>query len=221
MSKGTCWSITINNPTDEDYQSIEALKHVKIVKEWKSQLEQGENGTPHIQGMLKTESIRFAQVKKLFPRAHIEKAKNALALAQYVEKEDTKVASLEGYKALQPTDIYKHITTAYDSLESLTECYKQTRKKQLDIWESFGGKGKIPEDTFALKLLDRHVSELIKKGAIVEFVCSNPSFRTAFKTYFLAIMYRTYNAKKVESPASQEPQDESSSGEEDVNEPPG
>jgi len=188
MSKGSCWSITINNPTASDYQEIAALENCKWVKEWKGQVEQGEaEETTHIQGMLKTEYIRFSQVKKALTRAHIEKANNPAALSNYVEKKETRVGAIESYKALLPSDIYKACQNEYETYEDLKIAYKdyleEVEKKKL-------------KDNFALGLLDDAVSELIKKGTnSIEFMCSNPSFRTAFKTYFLSIMYRQYGAQ--------------------------
>jgi Putative viral replication protein. len=191
MSKGSCWSITINNPTASDYQEIANLQTQKWVKMWKGQVEQGEaEETTHIQGMLKTDYIRFSQVKKALTRAHIEKANNPAALSNYVEKEETRVGAIAPYKALLPSDIYKACQEEYETYEDLKTAYKdyleEVEKKKL-------------KDNFALGLLDDAVSELIKQGTnTIEFMCSNPSFRTAFKTYFLAIMYRQYASQVQE-----------------------
>lgn len=86
------WSITINNPTPADEEDIARARQ----KGWKvdGQLEKGENGTPHYQLMVSSGQVRFSAVKKAFPRGHIEPARNAKALEQYVHKEDTKVAGL-------------------------------------------------------------------------------------------------------------------------------
>lgn len=94
--KGCYWSITINNPSNEEITLWENLaKHAPFVKEVKGQIERGEEGTRHIQGMLKTDRVRFSAVKKILPRAHIEIAKNALALEKYVMKAETREAPLK------------------------------------------------------------------------------------------------------------------------------
>lgn len=95
QERANCWSITINNPTQEELALWQRATEHHWVKEALGQLEVGESGTPHIQGLLRTTQVRFAQVKKLFPRAHIEVARNVNALAKYVQKEDTRVATLE------------------------------------------------------------------------------------------------------------------------------
>lgn len=76
--RATAWSLTINNPTQADEESIQLARQ----KGWQviGQLEEGENGTKHYQLLLKTSRIRFGGVKKLFPRAHIEVARNVAAL---------------------------------------------------------------------------------------------------------------------------------------------
>lgn len=87
--RASWWSITINNPTEEDRA---ALQHpptwVKLVK---CQDEVGDNGTLHIQGAVNTTQVRFSQVKNWLSRAHIEIARDKSALLKYVEKSETAV----------------------------------------------------------------------------------------------------------------------------------
>jgi len=92
--KASWWSITINNPTEQDYESLEEDKWPSFVKRVKFQTEQGEEGTIHVQGAVHTTQVRFAAVKKWLTRAHIEAAKDKAALLKYVEKKDTQVSTL-------------------------------------------------------------------------------------------------------------------------------
>ena len=97
--RACCWSITLNNPTKDDIDHWEHLSsNYPIVKKAIGQVEQGENGTTHIQGLLQTEQVRFSAVKKLLPKAHIEVARNPVALAQYVRKEETRLRTLHSTK---------------------------------------------------------------------------------------------------------------------------
>lgn len=98
-TKGRNWSITLNNPTEEELQRWKTVTEFHWVKEAQGQLERGESGTLHIQGMLRTDPVAWTRVKRLFPRAHVEAARNAFALAKYVGKDDTRVASLGTQKA--------------------------------------------------------------------------------------------------------------------------
>ncbi len=92
--RGTCWCWTINNYTEEEVQSINMLvledNHVSYVCYGK---EVGENGTPHLQGFLKTrQTVALTALKKKLPRAHFEKmkAKDVNEAINYCHKKGTK-----------------------------------------------------------------------------------------------------------------------------------
>lgn len=73
------WFLTINNPTDDDKRAAlhHAAKYI-IVGE-----EVGEQGTPHLHLYIEyTNAIRFGKLKKLFPRANIQKAAGTSAEAK-------------------------------------------------------------------------------------------------------------------------------------------
>jgi len=72
---------------------------------WKidGQKERGKEGTEHYQLHVTTPQVRFSAVKKMFPRAHIEVARNVTALKQYVNKEDTRVAPLVSSQERYPS----------------------------------------------------------------------------------------------------------------------
>jgi len=71
------WAFTINNPTDDDRQLLDALADqitYMIIGD-----EVGENGTPHLQGCLNAKNkISFKQIKKFIPRGHIKKCIKSL-----------------------------------------------------------------------------------------------------------------------------------------------
>jgi len=193
-SKSCCWSITINNPTADDFQQWEALKGLHWVKQVSGQVEQGENETPHIQGCLKTQSVRFAQVKKALPRAHIEAARSAAALERYVAKEATRVAPIPTIKVATQSDLQNYCLTV-----TLCHCYKWKAiedpllTNDLDLIESCNYEIKKNWEL----LLDSAVEALIYQGYYgVEFVASNPQIRMAFKKYLPAILYRTFHARQ-------------------------
>lgn len=91
--RGTCWSVTINNPTKSDEEGIAQARQKGGWKVY-GQLEKGCEGTEHYQLMVTTPQVRFAAVKKAFPRAHIELARDKKALAKYVQKEDTRIGEI-------------------------------------------------------------------------------------------------------------------------------
>jgi hypothetical protein len=54
VPKGKLWLMTLNNPKPGQKERwIEAVKHASVIEEWVIQLEEGEEGTPHLQGAFK------------------------------------------------------------------------------------------------------------------------------------------------------------------------
>lgn len=186
--RSTCWSITINNPTKEDEDATQNLQGWKDFIEFKGQLEKGENGTEHIQGMLITRSVKFSAVKKQFPRAHIEIAKSKAALSKYVEKEETKLADLPKVKVATVATLNTKLVflsfpelknTAIDE-DSTFEYIRMMKEK--DGFENEG-----------LFLLDKIARMLIVDGYYgVEYIASNPSTRTAWKMYWREMIQREW-----------------------------
>lgn len=82
---------TINNPTPEEANGeVNLGTHVK----WTVyQLEEGEAGTQHIQGVVAFQNaISLAGARAIHGRAHWEVCQNIPASIEYCQKEDTRVA---------------------------------------------------------------------------------------------------------------------------------
>lgn len=90
MTKSNNYIVTINNPTIDVHQFLEKIK-VAGFKYARVQLEQGENGTRHLQGCFGGKATRFTVINKLLPDAHIEAAKSPYDAWEYCGKEDTRV----------------------------------------------------------------------------------------------------------------------------------
>lgn len=86
-ARGRGWTLTINTPTQEDFENLKNLK-CKITV---FQTEVGkQSGLQHIQAGIYFDNARtFSSIKKIFPRAHIEKMKNLWATVNYCTKGDT------------------------------------------------------------------------------------------------------------------------------------
>jgi len=173
--RAACWSVTINNPTSDDI-------NVTLPVGWslKGQHEKGKEGTEHFQGMLKTSQVRFSAVKKVFPRAHIEVARNATALSQYVNKEETRVAAFGGNET--PTIFQYQDIIAGDWNDADFVAYIG----QTHIARS----GEDP----VLAYVDNLASKRIAEGAKgLEFISVNPIWRSSWKRFHSAIISRYKN----------------------------
>lgn len=196
--RSTCWSLTINNPSSDDEECISLARQ----KGWQiyGQIEKGESGTLHYQMMLKTPQVRFSAVKKMFPRAHIEVAKNSVALSKYVNKEETREAPL-------PREQNK-----YPPLSKLWELIYEG----LPIKYIYPSQQVIPKEE-VMPLFDSIVSELIEQGYMIETMCVNPQVRACWKTYHLAIIHRIENEKlsdPISIPDADEKEDDETSTQE-------
>lgn len=176
--RGTCWSVTLNNPTRQDEECIALARQ----KGWsvEGQLEKGKEGTPHYQLMVKTPQVRFSAVKKAFPRAHIELARNRAALAAYVTKEETRERTLSLSQEMYPS-LSKFWDLLYDELAEILH-YPPEEYDWYNIKNE--AEGKIA--------YYKAVRELITKGYHVETLAVNPSTLSAFTKFSKEIMFRSW-----------------------------
>lgn len=172
--RATCWSVTINNPLPADDENI-ALAKQKSGWKVEGQLEKGENGTPHYQLMVKTPQVRFGSLKKAFPRAHIEPARNVKALAEYVHKDDTKVAELPS------NDKYPSLTVLWD----LFNGYIRTEQLAIPTCEDA-----------RLVMFDQFVHLYIELGYHIETMGVNPQIRSSVKKYLPALIFRSEKIRR-------------------------
>lgn len=83
--------LTINNPRVDIHQWLERARAVGASSA-RCQSERGESGTLHLQCFISWSSQKaFGAVKKVWPDAHIEKARNAFHSWQYCGKHDTRL----------------------------------------------------------------------------------------------------------------------------------
>lgn len=183
----TCWSITINNPTEEDVKCD--------VPGWKlsGQYEEGEEGTRHFQGMLITPQQRFSAIKRVFPRAHIEGARNKQALEKYTTKEETRVAT---YEATGVPSLFQY----QDTIAGLWD-EREWQRRRLD--DLYCKRFKYDFGDMALNYVDDLVAAEIEKGQRgIEFIAINPMWRSSWKKFYVSIITRHARSSQVQSPSA-------------------
>ena len=170
--RGTIWSVTINNPTKEDTDGT-------LPPGWslEGQYEKGEqNGTLHFQGLLKTTQVRFSAVKRQFPRARIELARNPAALKEYVHKEETRVGE---FNKTETPNIFQ-VQTSVCKLW-VKEEYEAIRDRLADM----------NKKDAVLIYVDTIVDNMIKSGLRgIEFISINPMWRSSWSRHAHAILHR-------------------------------
>lgn len=216
--RGTCWSITINNPTQEDMKP-------DLPGGWKltGQMEQGEEGTIHYQGMLTTPQVRFSAVKKVFARAHIELAKNRKGLEIYVHKPETRISEVADIRSNIPTLFeYQHTIASRWDDDEYNLFVNQKRDAMGDLEFS-----KTSTADIALEYVDYLVGLDIEKGICgIEYIAINPMWRSAWKKFYRQLVSRerkakikteleVYNASETQTVEEETTQDEQTQGSQD------
>lgn len=83
------WCFTLNNYTSDETQLVIQLGEHELVKYLIFGREQGQSGTPHLQGfIIFTRSVRRTRVSGLIPRAHLEPARGTSVQASTYCKKD-------------------------------------------------------------------------------------------------------------------------------------
>lgn len=87
VAKSRGWCFTINNWNDWDIVDVEKLKDA--CEYYVYGKEEGESGTPHLQGYCRFKNaVGFARIKLLLPRAHLEPQKGTcLEASNYCKKD--------------------------------------------------------------------------------------------------------------------------------------
>lgn len=167
------WSVTINNPTDADEECINLARQ----KGWTvdGQKERGESGTLHYQLMVKSGQQRFSSLKKAFPRAHIEPARNVAALDQYVHKEETREGELQTQ------------SDKYPSLQKLWDLFADWLNDSALRYTRFIDAD--PDER--LVTFDKCIRELIDRDYVVETMAVNPQIRSCVKSFGYEIVSRS------------------------------
>lgn len=132
-ARASCWSITINNPTEDDRHRL--AEPPDWVKEVHFQDEIGEEGTLHIQGCLVTAQCRFSKVKAYMPRAHIEVARSKQALLKYVKKTDTAVEGTQQVVEGSYVSMNKALMMIAGKAQNLTEWFLAADRSMKDVEE--------------------------------------------------------------------------------------
>lgn len=137
ITKARGYCFTLNNYTAEDIDNL-----VKLEIEYGFQEETGESGTPHLQGYLYyPNAVSFETVKKLLPRAHIEKMQNLAKSRNYCRKEETRTGAV--YSNMPEIGTVGTVAQLKNNLEESKNYKKNFWKDMNKIYYEYSI-GKIP-----------------------------------------------------------------------------
>lgn len=149
-------------------ERAEACLEAARSKGWgvQGQIEVGAQGTEHYQLMVKTPQERFSALKKVFPTAHIEIARNPAALAEYVDKDET---CKEKLKKIEVTFLtYQQVRAQF---------FKWLVDEQLHL-----SLYRDPEDRLAR--WDQFIGLSIEEGMDCDLIGMNPQHRGCISKYW-------------------------------------
>jgi len=179
------------------------------------QLERGDKeGTDHYQLHVKTPQVRFSQIKKVFPTAHIEAARNVKALEKYVEKQETRIGSIPDADVsyVTPAKLWVMIYDLFDTGDK-------------DGWndyddEVFLYRDSLKLDKDPLAFFDACISTFIRQGYSVEALAVNPAIRSIWKKFYKDILFRSRGLDRQTDRHGElfSQQEENARGEEDYEE---
>jgi len=145
------------------------------------QIEEGDEGTRHYQLLVKTPQIRFSTVKKVFPTAHIEKARNVAALKRYVHKDDSRVEEFKTVenRFVQFKDIrdkfFEWLLATYEEVDMICE------QDYMTTWDKFIG-----------------IS--IREGIECDVIGVNPQYRSCIGRYWKSYVHRQIDRQTDRQP---------------------
>jgi len=175
--RGTHWSVTLNMKNisrERCEEQIEAARQAN----WgvQGQIEEGKEGTPHYQLLVKTPQVRATALKRVFPTAHIEKARNAKALELYVHKEEGRLEEIK-------------------TIERKFVQFPEIRKKFFQ-WVIEEGHEDTNGHDRKLALWDEFISLSIRERIECDVIGVNPQYRSIIDRYWEANVYIAFDDRQ-------------------------
>ncbi len=133
------WCFTVNNPKVENYPD-----YIGFAKKYIFQLEEGENKTPHLQGVLELENNKtLTALTKLLPGAHLSPCRDWKASILYCQKEDGRIDGpwKKGIPIIRPLKLIQKFRPWQKLVIELIQTEPDGRTIHW-FWESTGATGK-------------------------------------------------------------------------------
>lgn len=199
----TYWSVTINNPDDNDWL-ITRNPNSKYIREFVYTQEQGEEGTIHIQAWLRLQRNQsMAFVKKLYPRAHIKPLKKDEYnenCHNYAQKDDETTRGNHHITLNDPLPAVDQIL-----YKVLQLAFEDKRKSDWRINKDLE-RGEMSDILTYTKLNDLHLDyferKMITEKQGLEKIFISPSYEKIKLKYWREILTRIYTNGLLQTESS-------------------
>jgi len=195
----TYWSITINNPDENDYLIVQN-PNPKYVREmvWTPEVG-GEEGTPHIQGWIRLQRNQSqAFVKKIYPRAHLKPCRKDdynENCHRYAQKNDDTTAGNHHITLNDP--LPGSDTILYQVLDQSAERAVGIYPEWSNLWGKYGSQMFMMHELSLKKLDTDHIErEMITEKAGLEKLFISPTYEKMKAKYWREILFRIYTHKQ-------------------------
>lgn len=158
-TRGRSWCLTLNNWNQDEYDTIK--KWCDTVTQYIIGKEVGENGTPHLQiYVYNKNAIYFDKIKKIAPRAHIEKARGTLEEnLKYCSKENNYITNIEEEeKQIDPLEGKELYPWQIDIINILN---KPKDENNRDIYWFYERTGNVGKSAFVKSWVINHPDKCI------------------------------------------------------------
>jgi len=191
----TYWSFTLNNPTEAEMVLVRNPNE-KYIREFVWTPEEGEKGTPHIQGWIRLQRNNSkAFVIKLYPRAHfrgIAKDEYNENTHSYAQKTDVTTAGLHTITLNDPipnadTQLYRVLREAFDRIYPKLKEVSMFPEKYTPSY----GIRDLHQSQF-LKLTEEIELEQVSQKANLEKIFVSPTYEKMKRKYWRQILSRIF-----------------------------
>lgn len=181
----TYWSVTINNP-DENDMVLVRNPNDKYVRQFIYTMEEGQDGTPHVQGwcrLHRNQTLTF--MKRLYPRAHLKpivKDEYNENTHDYAQKND---ATTRG----------KHVITTTEALQTIETVMVRVINIMIDETNEHNGAGITCDLEAHRKQVQR---ELVKKDYRLAKFFVSAVYKSMWKEYGHEMYENIFHARVQE-----------------------
>jgi len=166
--KSLKWFLTLNNYNDEEYIAIKNYVFSKKCKYFLAKEIGEKSKIPHIHAyfrMLNNNTLRFSTLKRLFPRARIEKARgDDNDQWEYLKKDNNFITNIDKPIELMGGELSKKWQF------ELKDILLNSKLNFRNIYWYWDNKGNVGKSTFIRHMIMNHETGLINKGKYSDMI---------------------------------------------------